>query len=353
MRHFIIIGGGLAGVFASYRLIEAGQQVTMVDDPVPHSASRVAAGLFNVITGRYGSKSWMADTLLPFLTDFMHQPAQLSLLPFFHQLPIYRPFRDIKNYNRWSGRSSNPVYKHLVEFQEKPLHDEQLYNPLGGVLIQGCGWADTTPLLAAMLVLLQKSENFTYIPACIDAKHINLSEKTILAPQGEVAFDDLLLCVGHHSLTHPLWPGIPIIPNKGELLLIEAKELELDFIFSRKVFIIPFGQNKFIVGSTYDNEFTDPYPSEGALAEICAFLDEGIKVPYTVLDQKAGIRPTTPDRRPILGTHPQHDYVHTFTGLGTKGVLLAPYFSQVLVDHLVHNKKLPLEVDIKRFENES
>jgi len=37
-----------------------------------------------------------------------------------------------------------------------------------------------------------------------------------------------------------------------------------------------------------------------------------------------------------------------FNGLGSKGVILAPYFSKHLIDHLVDATPLIKEVDIKR-----
>lgn len=349
-RRFVIVGGGLAGTFLSYHLTRAGQEVILIDEPKPDAASRVAAGLFNVITGRFGAKSWMADTLLPFFNKFIQQPEHQPLLPYIHQLPIYRPFKEIKEYNKWLGRSEDPAFKTLVQFQENPLLPEQLNNPLGGILVQGCGWTETGRMIDALLMLLRKEENFSYMPGFWEPTAMQVSEKVLLHEGKPIPFDDLILCTGHHTKNHPVWPDIPIIPNKGELLLMEAPTLELDFVFSRKVYLIPVGNNRYITGSTYKNSFSDPYPSVAGKEEICALLDQAIRVPYQVLDQKAGIRPTTPDRKPILGTHPGRDYVHTFTGLGTKGVLQAPYFSQVLVDYLLNNKNLPPEVDVKRFD---
>lgn len=346
---FVIIGGGLAGIFMSYRLIQAGQKVILIDDQAPQGASRIAAGLFNVVTGRYGTKSWMADTLMTSFNEFIHQPGLQSLLPFVHKLPIYRPFRDIREYNKWLGRSVNPRYRNWVRFQEKPLRPDVLNNPYGGVEVLGCGWVDTGNFIQALQNILEQNPHFSYFPTFLKAEKIDLPNRKINIDTDSIAFDQLILCSGYQSHQHQLWQDIPVIPNKGELLQIEAKGLDLDFIFSKKVFLIPVGKDNYLVGSTYTNEFTHSAPSEEGKAEICANLDEAINIPYQVVDHKAGIRPTTADRRPILGTHRGFDYVHIFTGLGTKGVLQAPYFSQLLTDYLIRNKSLPLEVDIKRF----
>lgn len=348
-RRFAVLGGGLAGTFLTYRLIQAGQEVILIDDQAPNSASRVAAGLFNVITGRFGAKSWMADILLPFFKNFLHQPDVSEILPFIHHLPIYRPFKEIKEYNKWLGRSQNPEFKTLVKFLEKPILPQQLENPYGGIEVQGCGWTETGKLIETMQAIIASSSLFTHIKAHLPLQDIDPKKKQLTVDGATLEFDDLVLCAGYQLKNNPIWPTIPIIPNKGELLLIEAPDLELDFIFSRKIYLIPRPQQQFIVGSTYKNTFSSLSPTEEGKAEICLHLEKAIKVPYQILEQKAGIRPTTPDRRPILGTHPELDYVHTFTGLGTKGVLQAPYFSEVMTSYLLENKTLPSEVDITRF----
>jgi glycine/D-amino acid oxidase-like deaminating enzyme len=74
-------------------------------------------------------------------------------------------------------------------------------------------------------------------------------------------------------------------------------------------------------------------------------------VPYTVLGQQAGIRPSGKDRRPIMGLHPRHPALGLFNGLGTKGCSLAPYMAHLLTMHLLQGAPLPPETDIKRYFN--
>lgn len=72
-------------------------------------------------------------------------------------------------------------------------------------------------------------------------------------------------------------------------------------------------------------------------------------MPYEIIKHEAGIRPSSIDRRPILGQHPQFNNYYIFNGLGTKGVMLAPYFSQQLLNHIENNCTISMEVDVKRF----
>jgi glycine/D-amino acid oxidase-like deaminating enzyme len=86
------------------------------------------------------------------------------------------------------------------------------------------------------------------------------------------------------------------------------------------------------------------------LAELTEKLDELISFPYTIINQSWGMRPSTLDRRPILGPHPDHQSVVIFNGLGTKGVSLAPYFSHVLAEWLEKGTPINKEVDIQRYK---
>jgi glycine/D-amino acid oxidase-like deaminating enzyme len=74
-----------------------------------------------------------------------------------------------------------------------------------------------------------------------------------------------------------------------------------------------------------------------------------LTVPYEIIKHEAGIRPTVNDRRPILGIHPEHPRLAVFNGLGTKGVMLAPYFANQLIDHLEKEQTIDPEVDLSRF----
>jgi len=63
----------------------------------------------------------------------------------------------------------------------------------------------------------------------------------------------------------------------------------------------------------------------------------------------AGIRPTVIDRKPLLGSHHLHRNAAVFNGLGTRGVLIAPYAAPILYNHLTNQNPIPREISIERF----
>ena len=139
------------------------------------------------------------------------------------------------------------------------------------------------------------------------------------------------------------------MPAKGELLIIKSDGLKLKELINRGIFIRPLTNDLYLIGSTYSWNDHSLIPTESAKEEIQNKLKTVIKTDFTVLEQVAGIRPTVKGRRPFLGQHPEHKNLFIFNGLGTKGLLLAPYFSQHFCDYLLSNNLLIPEVDIKRF----
>ena len=79
-------------------------------------------------------------------------------------------------------------------------------------------------------------------------------------------------------------------------------------------------------------------------------LKKVINVPYEIIDQTAGIRPNTNDRRPFIGQHKEDNRLAVLNGLGTRGVMLAPTMARNLFNCIEKDIALDLEVDIKRFQ---
>ncbi|MDX2286042.1 MAG: FAD-binding oxidoreductase [Bacteroidia bacterium] len=346
----VILGGGLAGAAMAARLCEAGADVLLFDAQHPDSASQVAAGLYNVVTGRFGAKTWMADLLLAELGQWLDRPMMEPLRGMRHPMEIYRPFPDPGTYNKWRSRAGQADFESIVAFQETPRLPELIENPHGGISILPCGWMEAGPFTEGLLRLLEQSGRLRRVRASLPYESILLREQTLRFEGENISFGHLICCEGHRLLHNPWWSHLPIIPNKGEILILEAGGWELSFILSRHVYLIPLGGSRYLTGSTYQNRFSDPFPSEAGKAEILGQLGEAFRGEYRVLEHRAGIRPTTPDRRPIAGTHPAYPWLHVLGGFGTKGVLSAPWLSRLLAAKLLHGEDgLPPEVSPERF----
>ena len=70
---------------------------------------------------------------------------------------------------------------------------------------------------------------------------------------------------------------------------------------------------------------------------------------FEVTNQTAGVRPVIRvDNRPIVGTHPEHRRVAVLNGLGSKGVLQAPFASIQLIGSLERGEPIHPDFDVCR-----
>src|SRR5258706_15161710 len=65
--NILIIGQGICGTLLSWYLEKAGLSFLVIDESKPFTASKVAAGIINPVTGRRMVRTWMIDELLPFV----------------------------------------------------------------------------------------------------------------------------------------------------------------------------------------------------------------------------------------------------------------------------------------------
>jgi glycine oxidase len=75
---YIIVGQGLAGSAVAVELIKRQKSIVVFDEPSSNNSSRIAAGLFNPVTGKKMVKTWLADKLFPVIHAYYASVEKLS-----------------------------------------------------------------------------------------------------------------------------------------------------------------------------------------------------------------------------------------------------------------------------------
>ncbi|QSE97935.1 NAD(P)/FAD-dependent oxidoreductase [Fulvivirga lutea] len=343
---FIIVGKGLAGITLAHHLVKLGKSVLLFDDKDGQSSSRVAAGLYNPVTGRKMVKTWKADQLFSYLESYYLEVQKLSEEEFFIPRAIYRPFLSTEEQNEWSARSADAAYEpYIKEIHFRSINDA-VNNPFGGVELKHSGFLKVSTFLECATEQLLNEDGFNLIQEKFDEKLLKITE-TGTEYKGKSA-SKIIFCEGVQSNKSKFFDWLPFKPVKGDILTIEA-DIKTSLIINRGIFVIQIDKNRFKVGSTYNNYDLTIEPSQEGRATLEQKLKELISVNYKVVDHIAGIRPATKDRKPIIGMHPNYENVGIFNGLGTKGVSLAPYFANQFALHLVNQSALDKEVAIERY----
>jgi len=316
--------------------------------PENNRASAVAAGLFNPITGKFLKQSWMAEKLFPSLFRFYRDAEELMSQRFFYPMPIYRPFISIEEQNEWMAQSeSSSLRKFISKIYTSHAFNSRVNDAFGGVVTESSGYLDTVTFMRATRYFLI-SKN-AYLASRFSFNMAIIQKDKIIYDNIEAT--KIIFCDGIALRANPYFNWVPVHALKGETLTISLQETP-EVIFNRGVYIVPsHAEKSFIVGATYNPNDSTQNVSVLARNEMEEKLKDLIKIPFTINHQNWGMRPTSPDRKPIIGPHPEFGNLIIFNGLGTKGVSLAPYFSDLLAVWLEGQGEIIPEVNIERFKS--
>ncbi|MDZ7776535.1 MAG: FAD-dependent oxidoreductase [Bacteroidales bacterium] len=341
---YVIIGGGLAGTLFTQTLEKFGiEDFLLVDAPGYSNSSRVAGGMFNPVVFRRLQKTWMADEIIPYLHDFYPDMEKKLGVRFFHPRKLLKILSDEEK-AFWKTKTSENHYLSHQANHYFPQH--QIYHPDGAGLVNQAGNVDTNTLLEAWHNFLKKKNKIR--ESKVSFEDIIIDDKAVRWKDVEAEY--LIFAEGWKVTENPFFNYIPMKPAKGDVLQIEVPGFTTDHIINKKICTLPSGGNTFRVGATYQWENLNEIPETQSREEISQTLKQYLKLPFTIEDQKAAVRPVVGDRRPVLGSHPEHNRLLIFNGLGTKGVMLGPYFARHMVNHLEKNKTLMPEVNVERFQ---
>jgi len=343
---YLIVGQGIAGTSLAWHLHESGKRILLVNDSSLPSSSKVAAGIFNPLTGKKLVKTWLADEIFPYAQKFYSGLEQKLDVKILHQASIFRPFRSIEEQNSYLAQTSDPGISRYIQSPEKQQNaPEHVHAPFGGMEVIQAGWVDLPLLLETSRDYFSNSGQ--YLEAGFDATDLKISEESV--SWNGFGFSKVILCQGFNARDNKLFNWLPFTPVKGQILEVEIEKLATNQIANQGIFILPVSETHCRVGATYSWDPLDWETTKAAAEELESKMKPLLKVPYKITGQLAGIRPSSHDRRPMLGVHPDHSSIGIFNGLGTKGVTLAPYFANQFTEYLEKHKELNDAVNIKRY----
>lgn len=343
---FIVVGQGLAGSVLSLKLIDAGYTVMVIDKPELSSCSKIAAGIWNPIVFKRLTKSWMIDELLPELLTFYKQTELKFNTPLITERHIVKLFSEQQEADLWKKKANNELENYL---------DKTIYhnNDFVGIKNSSFGYSkvlksgnlDVKAFLKATQLFL--IDNQSMMVGEFHYKDLNINETISYK---NVSAKNIVFAEGYLIKSNPYFNYVPFKPAKGEVLTIETKNVNIGTnIINKNAFLMQLENCTYKLGATYNWDDLNESTSQSAAQELQSKLKKMAEINYTIINHEAGVRPSVIDRRPVMGHHPQHKNVYLFNGLGTKGVMLAPYFAQQLVNYFKSNEPLLSEVNVSRF----
>jgi glycine oxidase len=159
----------------------------------------------------------------------------------------------------------------------------------------------------------------------------------------------LLLAIGAGYRAFPDLTGLSLHPIKGQWIELTRPQTDVEIEpVSFRRYLAPI-DNRLVVGGTYEHSFTHARPTSAAgleLAREAEALVPGLK-PALPGGADAGIRVTVPGiRLPMIGPLPGRRRIWIFTGLGSKGLLMAPLLARELPEFFTQPLDIPRQIRV-------
>jgi len=345
MYDYLVVGCGLAGICFAEKAIQNHKSVVVIDKG--NSSSEVAGGVFNAVILKRFTLSGNAQKQIVLLREFYAELEKKLGIDFLHYIKTYRRIASIEEQNNFVVASDKPLFK---EF----LSSEILSNPYTSVIapyglgeIYQTGYLDTSLLINSYKKYLTQQESL--LEENFDYDKLKIHEDFV--EYNGIKAKKVIFAEGMGLKNNPYFGELPLDGVKGELLIIRSKELKTNAIIKSDIFILPICNDLYKVGATYNWSDKTTIPTEEAKQELLEGLEGTINCEFEVVEHFAGIRPTVRDRKPLVGRHFEYSNLYVLNGLGTRGVMQAPYYAEKLFDFIEFDLPLEHEANIARIYN--
>ncbi|MCB0400084.1 MAG: FAD-dependent oxidoreductase [Winogradskyella sp.] len=341
---YIIVGCGLASI-AFCEQLRANDKSYVVFDDSSQQSSIVAAGLYNPVILKRFSEVWKAKEQLDIALPVYKKIEEDLNIKIDYKLRLLRRFSSIEEQNLWFNASDKPKLEPYLSTQLVNNNNNAIDAPFGFGEVLHAGRLDTEKLISAYKDFLNQNQSLikdSFI-------HQKLQVESTLIRYEDIEAKQIVFAEGFGVKKNPYFNHIPLNGTKGEVLIVKAPELKINHGVKSSVFIIPLENDLYAVGATYNWTDKSNQPTEEGKQELISKLKTFLKCEFEVVQHLAGIRPTVKDRRPLVGRHPGYHNLFVLNGLGTRGVMIAPYVAEKLYHFIENNEPLDSEIDVNRF----
>ena len=340
---YLVVGLGIAGISVCEELREQDKTFVAVDSGAK-GATATSGGVFNPTVLKRFTAAWNAASFFSVAVEFYRSLEKTLGIPFFIETPILRIFSSVSEQNNWSVASDKKLLNQYItaEFLKNP--NPSIHAPLGFGKVLGTAQILTEELLSGYREFLMGNNSLV-------AEHFDY-EKLIQTETGvvykDMAAKKVIFAEGAQVVNNPFFPKQCLIGNKGEYLIIKAPGLNLNQLLKGPLYVIPLGNDVYKVGATYKSADFSMHTTQAAKKEMLSSLKTFINCPFELIGQTAGVRPTTMDHRPLLGSLSAFPNLVFLNGLGSRGFLMAPLLSKVIYDFVENGVPVPPEMALQR-----
>lgn len=329
------MGGGLAGSILALELIDHGVDLLLIDTPLAGAASPIAAGIANPITGkRLVLEPEFLDKQKT-LNSFALKLKQLSGRNVLTELPQTRYLNALQS-------QQLPNLDALPEFQKFKLANKSPHAQHESSLCISNTFRLDIPASCQLIHNILDSKK-SRIEAQFDYDELDIGEGNVR--WREIQSKKIIFCEGWRGIHNPWFNSLPFNLNKGQLLKLSQPNSQPS-LKNWGQWELHTGTERWLGATTERNhQLLDPDAAgRNMLLESLAAARErhAQNLPLIqearIIQQYAGIRPATIDRKPFVGLHPAYPQLGIFNGFGGKGSLHIPHAARAFVDQLIFTR---------------
>jgi len=351
----VVVGGGVVGLAAAWRLAQSGAEVTVLDraEHPPGGATRVAAGMLAPVGElTFGEPDLLELTLVAaeLYPGFVAELEELSGVDTGYELRGALHVALDRDEAEQLRRVHELQRRMGLEAEWLPPSGCRALEPgiapslSGGVIAPGESSIDPRALCAALVAALREQGVEVRVgtevrEAMIEAGRI----AGVRTAGGEtIRAGSVVLACGAWSGNAGWLPEAarpPVRPVKGQILELRSPggapaPIER-IVASERVYMVPRRDGRLIVGATVEERGFDTAVTAGGVHEL---LREAYRLLPEVAEMElveamAGLRPGTPDNMPVVGRGALEGLILA-TGHHRNGILLAPLAAARVVDAL-------------------
>lgn len=359
----IIIGAGIIGSAAAWRLAQAGLKVVVYDPNAPGTgASQAALGVLGF--------HWRSDMPEPFnelcrlsrsyFPEVVQELQEITGLPIYFkaggQISIALDDQELLELEEMYGAN---VSRRIPVEKPSPAEVKMLAPGLREDLKEVLffpedAWVDNTALNLAFVKASELSGASYQRGAVQSCERVGDRAIGVRVAGRLVEARYVVLAAGCWSGQIDNVPEIPVYPVRGQALMISGQPIQR-IVMSPRGYIVPKGKDQTMIGATVEKAGFNDNTTLGGLAEISSAAVQ--MAPFIArsefLGAWSGLRPGTPDNLPLIGPFKEMPGLISATGHFRNGILFAPATaSMVTAAILGETPPLPLAPFLpdRRFE---
>lgn len=310
-----IVGGGPIGLACARLLAADGADVTVFDAGEPDAAWRVSAGMLTpAVEADYGEKEWLelarrALADYPSHVEALERETGVDLM-FEHcsalALALDADERAELLHRRALLHDALGVEVEMLDASAcRELAPALSPRVLAGMLVEGCAHVDPRQLVRALGASARAAG-----AKLVDGRvtHVEPNRRTgvrlLLEDDRSVHAQRTVICAGAWSGAIGGAPALlPVRPVRGQILRLRTHGFSPHILHCGATYVFGRDNGEVVLGASAEERGFDASTIAG---ETHRLLDEGIRMipelrEYAIAEVRAGIRPGTPDNRPLVG----------------------------------------------------